>query len=321
MKKTAYVLLCLILLCVLSGCGDSASNSDGKLSIVATVFPEYDWTKHLLGSEINNVELTLLLDNGVDLHSFQPSVQDMVTISECDLLIYVGGVSDKWIDDALANAAGKKPIAINLLNVLGESAKEEELVEGMQTDEAEEPDGDVEYDEHVWLSLRNASLFCEAITNALCSLDPSKKAAYEANLDTYLESLSALDNDYQEMTDAARANTVLFADRFPFRYLTDDYGIDYYAAFVGCSAETEASFETVAFLAEKLNMLELDAVLTIETGDDALANTIIDTAGRQDVRILKIDSMQAVTSEAISTGASYLQIMRNNMEILRRALQ
>ena len=321
MKKTLCLLLCLIFLCAIAGCGGPAPTRGGKLNVVATIFPEYDWTEQILGEENDNVELTLLLDNGVDLHSFQPSVQDMVTIAECDLLIYVGGVSDKWIDDALANAGSKRPKTIKLMSVLGEAAKEEEIVEGMQADEEEDSGDGVEYDEHVWLSLRNASLFCEAIAKALCELDPEGKTAYEANLKAYLEALSSLDRAYQDAIGSARVQTLLFGDRFPFRYLTDDYDLAYCAAFVGCSAETEASFETVAFLADKLNELDLRAVLTIETGDGYLAKTIAEASGRTDVQILQLNSMQAVTAAELSAGASYLDIMQSDLDTLRQALQ
>ncbi len=320
MKKTVCLLLCLILLCAITGCGGPTSAPGEKLSIVATIFPEYDWAKQILGSENDSVELTLLLDNGVDLHSFQPSVQDMVTIAECDLLIYVGGISDKWIDDALANAGSKKPITIKLMSVLGEAAKEEEIIEGMQADEEESVDS-AEYDEHVWLSLRNASLFCKAIAKAMCELDPDGKTAYEANLKAYLEALSSLDRAYQDAVGSARVQTLLFGDRFPFRYLTEDYELAYYAAFVGCSAETEASFETVAFLADKLNELDLRAVLTIETGDGYLAKTIAEASGKTDVQILQLNSMQAVTAAELSAGVSYLDIMRNDLDTLRQALR
>ena len=320
MRKAICLLLLLTLpLALLSGCGAAAPEDNGKLKIVATIFPEYDWVRQILGERAENAELVLLLDNGVDLHSFQPSVQDMVQISDCDLLLYVGGVSDKWIDDAL-DAGGKEGrIAIDLLSVLGSAVKEEEFVEGMQA-AADEGEVEAEYDEHVWLSLRNAARFCEAITEALCTLDPEGQEVYAANRDAYLQSLAALDGEYQETVNASRVRTLLFGDRFPFRYLTDDYDLDYYAAFVGCSAETEASFETVAFLADKLNTLELHAVLTIETGDTSLAKTIIETSGKTDAEILQLDSMQAVTAARIAEGASYLQIMRDDLAVLRQAL-
>ena len=321
MRKTVCILLSAVLLLgILSGCGGAAPARSGKLSIVATIFPEYDWVRQILGDEAQNAELTLLLDNGVDLHSFQPSVQDMVRIAECDLLICVGGASDKWIDEALANSKNEKQIVVRLLSVLGDAAREEELVEGM---EAEEEDGGEapEYDEHVWLSLKNAARICEAITQALSSLAPERKAAFEENARAYLDALSALDREYRSVVDGGRVHTLLFGDRFPFRYLTEDYALDYYAAFAGCSAETNASFETVAFLAGKLNELGLNAVLTIETGDGRIARSIVDASGNADVEILCLDSMQSVTAEDVSAGASYLEIMRGNLEILRQALQ
>ena len=208
------------------------------------------------------------------------------------------------------------------MEVLGDSVKEEEVVEGME-EEAEEEDAgkEVEYDEHVWLSLKNASILCQEIADRLGEIDPEGKATYGANVAAYLEALGELDLEYQAMIENSPKNTVLFGDRFPFRYLTDDYGLNYYAAFVGCSAETEASFETVVFLANKVDELDLPAVLKIEGSDGKLAQTIVDNTTKQAAEILELDSMQSVTAADVAQGANYLAAMENNLFILQEALK
>ena len=320
MFKRISILLCFsLLICLLAGCGGTNAPGDGRLKIVATIFPEYDWVVHVLGEKAADAELTLLLDDGVDLHSYQPSVQDMVKIAECDLFLYVGGTSDKWIEDALSTTRNENRVAIDLLEVLGDAVKEEEITEGMQAEDEEEAEGP-EYDEHVWLSLRNAILFVESIAEHLSRLDEANSGVYRANADAYVAQLRELDAAYSEAVRAAGRDTLLFADRFPFRYLTDDYGLTYYAAFVGCSAETEASFETITFLSGKLRSLELKTVLTIETGDDTLARAVIEASGEADVQILQLDSMQSTSLRGAESGVGYLEIMRSNLEVLRQAL-
>ena len=259
----------------------------------------------------------MLLDTGVDLHSYQPTVDDIIKISDCDIFIYVGGESDAWVSDALGESSKPDRVVLSLMDLLGDDVKEEELVEGMEAEaEEEEAEEETEYDEHVWLSLRNARIFCAAITDALSALDGDCAEHYAANAAAYDEKLAALDGEFQALVQGAAYDTLLFGDRFPFRYLTDDYGLEYYAAFVGCSAETEASFETVAFLAEKLSEQSLPAVLILETGDPALAQTIRDTAG-SDAEILTIDSMQG--NSAAYTGG-YLGVMESDLSVLKTAL-
>ena len=322
------------------GSGSDVSGTDGKLSIVTTIFPEYDWVKNILGDKAGDADITLLLDNGVDLHSFQPTADDIMKISNCDVFIYVGGESDEWVDDALAEAVNKDMVVINLLESLGDSVKAEEIVEGMQAEEEEDEAGEdaerseseagespeneeeeIEYDEHVWLSLRNAETLCDVIADGLSKADPDNADTYKANADSYISQLKDLDAQYQKTVDAASVKTLLFGDRFPFRYLTDDYGLSYYAAFVGCSAETEASFETIVFLADKTDELGLNAIMTIENSDGKIAETIRDNTGSKDQKILTLDSMQSTTSKDIAAGATYLSIMNSNLEVLQEALK
>lgn len=322
MKKFVSILVTvLLMLSVLSGCGNEKPQTEnGKLSIVTTIFPEYDWVKHIVG-DTDAAEITMLLDSGVDLHSYQPTASDMIKISTCDLFIYVGGESDEWVEDALAEATNKDMVVINLLDALGDAVKEEEIVEGMEAEEeeGEEEEEGQEYDEHVWLSLKNAAVLVDTITDAMTKLNADHAATFSANAASYKEKLSELDKEYSDVVDAASLKTVLFGDRFPFRYLVDDYGLGYYAAFVGCSAETEASFETIAFLANKVRELNLTTVLTLEGTDHRIAETIISTSG-VDAQILSMDSMQSTTAKDVANGASYLAIMEKNLTALTAAL-
>ena len=321
MKKILALLLALwIPAAVLSGCApqdDSAASN--KLNIVTTIFPAYDWVREILGAETDRAEITMLLDSGVDLHSYQPTVDDIVKISDCDLFLYVGGESDGWVDDALKNAPNKERKVIRLLDVLGDSAKAEETVAGMQEEEHDHEE-EAEYDEHIWLSLKNAQVLVAAISEALQETDPARKDTYAANAAAYVEKLSALDGEYRAAVDSGKYKTLLFGDRFPFRYLADDYGLDYYAAFPGCSAETEASFETVSFLAGKMDALGLPCVLTIEGTQHKIAETIVQNTAQKNQQVLTMDSMQAVTANDASSGVSYLSIMEKNLSVLKKAL-
>lgn len=321
MKKILALLLALwIPAAVLSGCApqdDSAASN--KLNIVTTIFPTYDWVREILGAETDRAEITMLLDSGVDLHSYQPTVDDIVKISDCDLFLYVGGESDGWVDDALKNAPNKDRKVIRLLDVLGDSAKAEETVEGMQEEEHDQEE-EAEYDEHIWLSLKNAQVLVAAISETLQETDPARKDTYAANAAAYAEKLSALDGEYRAAVDSGKYKTLLFGDRFPFRYLADDYGLDYYAAFPGCSAETEASFETVSFLAGKMDALGLPCVLTIEGTQHKIAETIVQNTAQKNQQVLTMDSMQAVTANDAASGVSYLSIMKKNLSVLKKAL-
>lgn len=333
MRKNRIVILTLVLaLCVglFSACKNGNEKEDAKekkYQIVCTIFPAYDWVKNVVGDLEEDYDITFLLDKGVDLHNYQPTVEDMAKISDCDLFVYVGGESDAWVESALQEANNKDMLVINLLDCLGDSAKEEELVEGMQgeedeeddeADEADEEEGP-EYDEHVWLSLKNAKVFVNEMERTLSKLDPSNETKYQENAKNYTNELDALDQEFQDTVDEASMKTVLFGDRFPFRYLIDDYGLDYYAAFIGCSAETEASFETVTFLANKVDELSLKHILVIENSDQKIAKTIIENTAAKDMDILVLDSMQSTTIEDVKKGTTYLGIMKDNLEVLKIA--
>ena len=323
MKRFFAVLLSVLVLAgVLAGCNTANNAARGDVKVVTTIFPIYDWVREVAQDDAD-VNLDLLLDNGVDLHSYQPTAKDIVDISDCDVFVYVGGESDSWVDDVLKRADNKDMIVLNLLDILGEKAKEEEIKEGMQGEEEEEHEegeDEAEYDEHVWLSLKNVSLFVDKIADALSQKDSQHAESYKANAAAYDAKITALSEQYQAAVDAGKTKTLLFGDRFPFRYLTDDYGLDYYAAFVGCSAETEASFETITFLADKVDELGLKSIMQIETSDGAIAKTIVDNTKTKDQEILTLDSIQSVTAERIKAGETYLSIMESNLEVLKKAL-
>jgi zinc transport system substrate-binding protein len=326
MKRILSIVISIFLvLGCLAGCGagngqPQPGEEDSKFKIVTTIFPIYDWVMNVVGENPAGTEVTMLLNSGVDLHSFQPTAADIMKISTCDMFIYVGGESDEWVEDALKEATNKDMIVINLMDLMGDAAKEEEMVEGMQEEGGDDEEGP-EYDEHVWLSLRNASLLTNAISTAIQEMDPANADQYQANTAAFVEKLEALDEEYKAAVSGAQFNTLLFGDRFPFRYLADDYGLSYYAAFVGCSSETEASFATVTFLAQKMDELALPAVMTIEGTDQRIAETIIQSTESKDQEILTLDSMQAVTAKDVENGATYLSIMENNLSVLKDALK
>lgn len=308
-----------------SGSPDSASGGaaqDGGLQVVTTIFPIYDWAREIAG-DVEGVELIWLQDTGVDMHSYQPSAADMLQVSSCDLFLYIGGESDSWVSGALAEAVNPGQQAISLLTVLGDNAHLEELTEGMQAEDHEGHDHDedeMEYDEHIWLSLKNARILTQAIADAMAQADPAHADAYAANAAAYQEKLAELDSRYQAVVDAAPLHTLLFGDRFPFRYLTEDYGLEVYAAFPGCSAETEASFETIAFLSGKVDELGLPAVLTIENSDGRVAQTIVQNTAAGDAAVLTLDSMQGLSAQDAAAGATYLSVMEDNLDVLKAAL-
>lgn len=331
MKKYIAILLVAAMATLgISACQKENSNQETKvqkdsdMKVVTTIFPEYDWVRQIAGKEADQMDITMLLDNGVDLHSYQPTAEDIMKVSDCDLFVYVGGELDAWVDDALKQAKNKDMQVVNLLDVLGHSVKEEEVIEGMEPEEEEEEGGEEEepeYDEHVWLSVKNAEVLSKAIADALEKADPDHKDVYQENASAYSEKLKNLDAKYQEVVDGASQKTLLFGDRFPFRYLVDDYGLSYYAAFVGCSAESEASFETISFLANKVDELGLKDIMAIENSNQKIAKTIIENTKEKNQKILTLDSMQSTISDDVKNGTTYLSVMEKNLEVLKEALQ
>ena len=489
------------------------TESEKPLKVVTTIFPEYDWVKQIMGDRAANAEITYLLESGIDLHNYQPTADDIIRISDCDLFVYVGGESDGWVEDAVAGAVNKDMKVINLMETMGDKAKLEEVKEGMQHDhdhdhgheeeieaedikdrtlaefdgewksllpvlnagdldgflaeEAEEhgepvdevrgeyaekwacnavgikvdgstitftfddgttasaeyayagystvlaDDGDIkgvryqfetesadapryvqfndhghepadevehfhvyfgsdsfdalmnssanpffvhkdmsvdeiveeleghghhdheegeeehdhdheeeeEYDEHVWLSLVNTKFLCGKITDALCEIDSANADTYKTNFAAFSAELDALHSDFQKLADAASVKTIVFGDRFPFRYFVDDYGLDYFAAFSGCSAETEASFETVIFLAQKMDELGCKTIYTIENSDKSIAQTIISSTQAKDQTVAELNSLQSISRADIDAGVTYISLMRGNYNVLAETLK
>lgn len=326
--------------------------NSNKISIVCTTFPQYDWVKNILGEEAERFNVTLLLDNGVDMHSYQPAVKDIATAGSSNLFIYVGGESDTWVEDALKEAKNKDLKAINLMETLGNSVKEEEVVEGMQEEreslghsheksskekqeqtqkeshensqeingQKEAADEEPEYDEHIWLSIRNAEIMVKNIEKAIEQLDSDNAKVYQTNAENYIKKLDTLDKQYANRIQNAKYKAILFGDRFPFRYMADDYDLKYYAAFAGCSAETMAGFETVTFLAKKADELRLPVILTIENSDGRIAEAVKSNTTKKNQKILAMNSLQSVTKEQIADGITYLQVMQENLSVLSEAL-
>lgn len=318
-KRLFALLLGLSLVATSAGCAQKTATGSAGIQVVCATAPLYDWTRQITKGT-TSTEQKLIIGKGTDLHSFQPSAADIIAIKNADVLIYVGGESDGWIRDALKETLNTNQKVVCLMDVLKDSIVEEEVVEGMQgEDEHDHEDHDheegPEYDEHVWMSLRLAAKSCKAIEEAIASVAKADASKFKANLDEYLSKLDALDKQYEEMVKGARLDTMVVADRYPFRYLAEDYKLKYSAAFVGCSAETEASFETVKFLADKIKALDSKTILTIENSDGKIAKTIIETSGKTDVKIEALDSMQSCGDEL-----DYLSVMTGNLEKLKAAL-
>lgn len=311
-----------------TGCGsETLPTEKDRISVVCTTFPQYDWVKNLLGAETDAFEVSLLVKNSSDIHNYQPSAQDMIAIKEADLFVYVGGESDAWVADLIASDAQIEDKSVSLVGAIGDKALVEEIVEGMQHDHEhshEEGDHDHEeegMDEHVWLSLENAEILCRYLADRLTLLSPEYAEQIAENTSAYIEELHALDIAYRKVAEMSAHTPLIFGDRFPFRYLTEDYELEYYAAFAGCNAEVEASFDTIITLAGKVAAYEVPCILVIDGSDKSLAKSILEAAGESNKKILTLDSMQSVSMDDINAGASYLGIMRANLEILREALK
>ena len=316
-KLTASVLILIIAVTGLCAC-DGTAEENGGLQIVCTVFPYYDWVRNLTKG-IDNVNVTLLLDSGTDLHSYQPAAKDIVTISSADVFIYTDGTSDKWVTDVLKTSQNDTSVLLPMMTNLPEESLF--CVEAIGEEEHHHEDGEEHHhahDEHIWLSIKNAMRLTEIIKNVLCDLDPDNKDIYTANFTEYYTQLETLDKAYSATFSECQKDTVVFADRFPFIYLINDYGLSYHAAFSGCSAESEASFETVKRLADEIDELGLSHILITETSDGSLAGTVKDSTKSKNQEILVLNALQSVTRENLSD--SYIEVMTENLAILKKAL-
>lgn len=324
-NKTIALLSALMVLVLLVGCasgkneGKADNNKNNKIKIVTTIFPEYDWVRNIVGENNDKVDVKLLVKNGVDLHNYQPNTDDLLAISNADIFIYVGGHSDQWVDEALKDPVNKDRVVINLFDVLDKDLKPLKESEGMEHHHDDEHHH--ENDEHVWLSLPRTIKAVDYISTQLVSIDDDHSDAYENNTKDYIKELEELDQAYRACIGEGTKDTVVFADRFPFYYMADDYGLNYYAAFTGCSAESEASFETVSVLAKKIDEYELKYLLTIENRTHKIPETVIESTTLQNQEVLEMNSLQSVTEKDINDGITYLNAMKSNLEVLKIALQ
>lgn len=327
MKKIIKSIVALCLgTALLAGCGTqniaSSQKEDGKVNIVCTTFPQYDWVKNLLGEHIEQTELTLLVKNSADVHNYQPSAQDMIQMKEADLFIYIGGESDTWVADVMKADASLEQNALNLSDILQQKdcLLEADHEHDHTHEEAHHHEEGESYDEHIWLSLENAEILCEAISESLCEILPEYEADIQSAAGTYIKQLQDLDDRYVQMIQDSAKKPLIFGDRFPFCYLAADYDLEYYAAYTGCNAEVEVGFDTIIALAEKVDALESSYVMVIDGSDRSIAKTILETATYKQTAILELNSMQSVSMQDIQSGISYLNIMEENLEVLKEAL-
>ena len=308
------VLLCLcaaVLLTSTQLLSCSKEKSDGKLTVLCTVFPIYDWVKNIT-KDVENVEVSLLVENGADLHSFQPSFSDMAKIKNSDAVIYIGGESDKWVKESISDGA----LYVELSSLDGitlyKPSREHIAAEHSEAEHSHEHEDT--FDEHIWLSVKNARAACLAICQSLCELDGDNTSAYESNTQSYVSRLDAADERLSQVCDSGAS--VVFADRFPFIYLFEDYNVSYYAAFEGCTTDTDAAFDTVIKLASKLDELKCGYVFVTESPTEGLAQKAIAESSAKNAQIVTLDSMQSLTAQSIADGASYIDIMEKNTSVL-----
>ena len=331
MKKILSLLLgACLLLAVLSGCTQNNgfteptnnSKSGEKISIVSTIFAPYDFIRQIVGDK---AEVSMLLPPGTESHSYEPTPQDIIKIQNCDVLVYVGGDSDAWLHEVLESMDTRKMKIIPLMDCV--EVVEEEIVEGMEDDhghgedehheeENHEHSEEHEYDEHVWTSPKNAKMIVQKISDAICGTDPVNAVAYKNNADAYIALLDELDAKFQAIVDNAARNTIIFGDRFPFRYFADAYGLEYFAAFPGCSTETEASAATVAFLIDKVKAEGIPVIFHVELSNQKMANTISEETG---ANVLLFHACHNVTRDEMAQGITYIDLMNQNVENLKEA--
>lgn len=314
LKYTSLLLVLLLVLPTLLFTSCDKIGENGKISIVCTAFVQYDFVMNILGKQSENFEVTYLLESGTDMHSYSNtiSVEDKVKILSCDLFICIGGSSEKWIDELLSGESSKEIRTLKLIDCVGELVC------------LNEDDHDYshahECDEHIWLSPKRAMMMCEAIYREICALDSENTEIYTENNEKYKEKLKKLDGDFENMVLSAKNDHIVFADRFPFVYLTNDYNISYSAAFSGCSSETSATFETVARLVKDIKDKNIKNLIVLEKGKTSIADTLISESGRNDITVLGVLSMQNVSKKDIEDGMTYVSAMQKNLEILGKAM-
>jgi zinc transport system substrate-binding protein len=317
MKKFLAVLTALIVMSLsFAGAALAADSTAEKLSVVATNFPAFDLARQVAGG---SADVTMLLPPGAESHSYEPTPRDILAIQNADLFIYVGGENDTWVDGILSSFDHEVPV-LRLIDCV--NAVEEVTVEGMQPEEEEEEEasdeGEIEYDEHVWTSPKNAVAIEQAVAKELSTLDPANAATYQANSDAYTEKLTALDSAYADFFAGVANKTLIVGDRFPLRYFADEFGLTYYAAFPGCSNETEPSAATIAFLIDKVKSTGVTTVFYIEFSNHLVADSIAEQTG---AKTALIHSCHNVSQADLDEGATYLSLMTKNLETLKGAMK
>lgn len=308
-------LMLLLLLCSACSPSPATDSSSDRITVITTIFPPYDFVREIAG---DSVDVSMLLPPGAESHSFEPTPRDIIAIQGCDLFIYAGGESDAWVEDMLVSMGDDAPATLTLMECV--EPVEEELSEGMEhhhDDDAAHDDNEIEYDEHVWASPKNAMLICSRITQALSAAAPASADIFNEGCAAYQQKLSLLDELFEEVTASPLRRTIVVGDRFPFRYLTEAYNLEYYAAFPGCSTESEPSAATLAFLIDAVQQNNLPAVFYIEFSNHRVADAIAETTGCE---TLMLHSCHSVTQADLDSGVSYISLMTQNAENLRKAL-
>lgn len=308
MRKFIALFLALIMVFSLCACTNSENNADGgKVKIVATIFPQYDFARQIAG---DLADITMLLSPGEETHTYDPSPADIITIQNADIFIYGGGESDTWLEGVLDSIDTSKMTLISLMDVC-------ELLETEEEHEHEHEHDEMPYDEHVWTSPINAMKIVEAIANALCAVDPDDAAAFRTNRDAYLDKLTALDLKFHEVIDSAPRSTLIFGDRFPLLYFAEEYGLDYCAAFPGCASNTEPSAATVAELIETVKSENIPIVFKIELSNGQVADSIAEASG---ARVETFYTCHTVSKDDFENGETYLSLMEKNIPLVKEAL-
>lgn len=311
--KRKIILLIVMMALVLSGCTAGVETKPSELKVVSTIFASYDFARQIAG---DYGEISMLLKPGAESHSYEPTPKDIVAIGECDVFIYVGGENDAWVDDILESVDTSNMIIIKMLDLVDKC--KEEHVEGMEHDHDHEEHEHEEWDEHVWTSPKNAMIICEKICDAFCQVNQVREKDYKDNLASYMEELKALDDSFTDAVENGNRSTLVFGDRFPLRYFIEEYGLKYYAAFPGCSSDTEASAATIAFLIDKVKEEKIPVVLKIELSSDNIARTIAEDTG---ATVRTFNTCHNVTAEEFSQGVTYISLMEQNLEVIKEALQ
>lgn len=314
MKKIIPI-ICSVCILLLSLCSCGTEADSGKLKIVTTMFPAYDFARNIAG---DNADVSLLLPAGVESHSFEPTPKDMVKIENCDIFICNGGESESWVESLLDSGEGDFSVVRMIDSAEENLLEEDEGEDGHDHDEDHNHgEGEIEYDEHIWTSPTICAKICNDITAAICAEDSANSKIYEANLDEYTDKLKQLDSDFKNVVNSAKRKEFIFGDRFPFKYFADEYGLTYYAAFPGCSSQTEPSAATIAKLINKTSEDNIPAVFYIEMSNRSVADTLAESTGAKE---LLFHSCHNLTKDEMQRGEDYLSLMNKNLENLKIAL-